>query len=260
MKILVQWTTKTAQDWTEINAEFWENTPERADPTGSNEQLDDATGWVHAICVQGVTFNGYDHYSIEQLEDGSVEVICWSDDLNTTPDRVASEWLFLPFQPNVYGAWDTHQIVRRFAEGDSLSRLQQLGVVKTSGGDIEVLPWREFVQPESKNTRHGKSATDEQNGTLDAKRAEVRGDGDPWLDGVPEEEIVVNRDGVRVLRDQAAIGRRILPDGTRTWFLTDATESQTVHTLASGNDSGSYDATETGDDLGDARPNNDRTR
>ncbi len=67
MKILVQWTTKTAQDWTEINAEFWENTPERADPTGINGQLDDATGWVHAICVQGVTFNGYDHYSVEHL-------------------------------------------------------------------------------------------------------------------------------------------------------------------------------------------------
>lgn len=81
MKTIVQWAARNPQDWIEIDSSLWATLPSRAEPTpgqlgGSNNQL----GWINGLMVQGVVFNGADHYAVEDVViglDAGVRVTSW---------------------------------------------------------------------------------------------------------------------------------------------------------------------------------------
>lgn len=226
MKIAVQWTTQTPQDWEDIASQDWISTPSKPEP-GLGDVIDEAKGWVHALNVQGVTFDGFDHYAIEDLGD-AVRVICWIDAPGF--DRQALEVHLTLLQPNQWGAWDTRQTFTHYAEGETLQRLQTQGQIYSTGGSVQVHPFDQFTPPDSSITRHGKGVPDDLHHDHCECRRHLCYDVD-FLEGVPEEEIVDGK-----LRDQSSLDRRIPPDGTRTFYLTNLSGgTYTAHTLHSTN-------------------------
>lgn len=81
--------------------------PTQGNPTGWKQV--DSSGWAglssficHALCVQGVVIDGFDHYSVEPVEAGIVKVIVWNDDEDDWPvgQRWAREICFRHLAPD----------------------------------------------------------------------------------------------------------------------------------------------------------------
>ena len=131
MKCYVQWAKANPQDWALTDAGLWLSSQTKADPVGDvsfaglaigDSLLTNQPGWVFAVDVQGVIFEWYDHYLIEDLTDGSLgtRVIAWRDDQILFPvgTRQADVAVFLPlaFDPRV-GGINTRQTFVLYREG-----------------------------------------------------------------------------------------------------------------------------------------------
>lgn len=100
MKLLVQWATAHARDWTEIDSADWAGLPKKSVPVGG-ELIDDVPGWLFDVCVQGMCSGTGDHVAVEHLGD-SVRLTVWKDDVEDyTPDELFARVLtFHPLKPD----------------------------------------------------------------------------------------------------------------------------------------------------------------
>jgi len=155
MRVLVQWTKASPEDWVELDVRnsgpfrrAWENLPAKQVPVGG-ETIDNTPGWIYNVNIQGVEFAGFDHYTGRPLDNG-VEVTAWNDDPVDYPpgQRFAHVWTFLPLRPDPRygGQLNTEQYLTVFDERVPSPHSGQM----TSGGPVIVRPWSEFVVPSTK--------------------------------------------------------------------------------------------------------------
>lgn len=222
MKTIVQWAARNPQDWIEIDSSLWATLPSRAEPTpgqlgGSNNQL----GWINGLMVQGVVFNGADHYAVEDVViglDAGVRVTSWWDDPDDYPvgERRARVWTILPLAPDpaLGNAINTRQSQVVYAEGARFTNLEQNLPQNTS-----VRPWSEFVPPSAAITRHGVWLTDAKYAEHVATRREWGWR--HWADHLPDGEINIDSLGRRRLKVQRELGRWRQASRTITYYQRD---------------------------------------
>lgn len=134
MKVLLQWTQDPPQDWTEIDHKDWPSLPN--DP-------------VHALNVQGVVFEGYDHYRVGNVT-GGCTVTVWNDAPDADPPM---RWTFydpIP-DPTVPGGRQTRQHLEVYGADHPMAN------EATTGGKARVRA--RFVPPAG--ARHGRLVADE---------------------------------------------------------------------------------------------------
>jgi len=162
VRLYVQWTTSSANDWQRVNVTSngkWAGLPAKPEPRGG-EVIDDQPGYVHALNCQGVEFTGKDHYHVRR--DGSALVVTvWNDDPQDWPPgtRWAEVWTFDRPRPDpkVGGRTNTVQYLTVYREPGAID----LGT-STTGGPIEYRDWSEFVPP-TVGVKHGIWTTDDHN-------------------------------------------------------------------------------------------------
>ncbi len=151
MRCYVQWTNSEAADWQEIDDAGWEALATKPEPVGG-ESLDSDPGWVNAVCVQGVEFQGYDHYAVWH-EGGSCWVAVWNDDPNDwIPWTLHGQvWRFGEVKQDrrIGMRWNTDQERVFYAERDFPSRQ-----ILVNAGQA-VRPWSEFSVPPRALVKHG---------------------------------------------------------------------------------------------------------
>jgi hypothetical protein len=131
VRVLLQWTQDPPQDWTEIDHKDWPSLPD--DP-------------VHALNVQGVVFEGYDHYRVGNVT-GGCTVTVWNDE-GDPPMR----WTFYDPAPDAAhgGRVNTRQHAEVYDPDHPLAGTE------TSGGKVRVRP--RFIPPSG--ARHGRQVPD----------------------------------------------------------------------------------------------------
>lgn len=225
MRILVQWATTAPGDWVEMDSADWALIPFRPTPgpgSRASSPVDGSPGWVHALCVQGVVFQG-DHYHVVDLPGGRCLVSCWNDDPDDwgPSEYLARSVLFEPLQPDPLfgGAINTRQTWHVYA-ADRAG--WEAGQKAGHGAQLRDYDW---FQAPSHGVGHGVWLTDQNHADLEAARS-IRGWRE-WTDGLPD---FLLSDG-RVVQ-QRRIGRYDVPKGTRTYYNNDNTQSWTVHNAA----------------------------
>jgi hypothetical protein len=198
MKVLYQPASVTARGWSETTAQAW----------GLLGDFD-----INALCVQGVVFEGADHYAVERVGRGC-RIAVWHNDPTDWPvgSRWAREVLFDPLGPSVDprlgGAVTTHQATIIYAEDGvkPLIEAAYAGVARTA-----VRAWTDF-DPTRYHSRPGRWMS---NDLFEAhQRARALHTWREWTDGLAASELDANG---RV-KDQRAQGRYVIPKGTRTYY------------------------------------------
>lgn len=133
MLVLVQWTADPPRDWEGFDHRQWAALPD--DP-------------VHALNVQGVIFEGFDHYSVGSVT-GGCTVTCWNDPGGDPPMR----WTFLDPAPDPAfgGRVNTRQQLEVFSAEDPLAQ------TSTSMGKVRLRA--SFTPPAG--SRSGRQVPDE---------------------------------------------------------------------------------------------------
>jgi len=193
--------------------------PTQGNPTGWNQV--DSSGWAglssftcHALCVQGVVIDGFDHYSVEPVEAGVVKVIVWNDDLDDWPvgQRWAREICFRHLavdpDPRFGGALNTCQTHVIYAEAAIRPTLE---AAYAGNSKVEFKDWSEF-DPNRSNPMEGQWVTDAQHAAYQKKQT-VHG-WRTWTEGIDPAEL----DASGRVKIQRAIGRYERPKGTRTYY------------------------------------------
>lgn len=175
---LIQWSLLHPQDWVDVtDPSTWRNLPSKPAPVGG-EVLDDVPGWVCAICVQGVDFEGYDHYAVAVLRPKGFQIIAWNDDpIDHAGDFHAMIWTFNDPGPDARygGRVNTHQALEVYQQAQHFP-----ADLTTSDGPAVYHAWADFVPPTTKAIRHGVWMTDEQFAAHQAARTSH-----PWTDWSP---------------------------------------------------------------------------
>lgn len=155
MKFYAQWAKTTPGDWSLSDGGLWTTSQTKDEPVGDvslaglaigDALLNNSPGWVFGLNVQGVIFEWYDHYHVEDLTDGSLgtRVTAWRDDPILFPSgtRQADVALFLPlaFDPRV-GGTNTRQTFTFYREGAEYDPARHQ-------------PYADFVPPVT-NVKHG---------------------------------------------------------------------------------------------------------
>ena len=160
MKLLIQWTTDPPTDWVEheiTKAVDLRKLPDKGVPTGG-EIIDSAPGWVAAVNLQGVIFDGWDHYHGDLVGTG-LQVTVWNDDAADPSFTVymAQQWTFLipKHDPIIVGP-NTDQLLTVYDDRTPSPYEGQT----TSGGPVTVLPWSSFTPPDDAFVRHGINVED----------------------------------------------------------------------------------------------------
>lgn len=157
MKVLVQWSFRNATGWVEIDSSQWPSLPSKPTP-GPASNLNNQPGWIAGLCVQGIVFDGMDHYAIEELTDGSggIVVTGWNTEVtaNTPSDRLeAYAWTLLPLAPDpeLGGQLNTRQSRVVHAAPAQLAMYQNFGPL----ANTDLRPYANFAPPGQAITRHG---------------------------------------------------------------------------------------------------------
>ena len=223
MKVLLQWAQRDPNNWIPFDLDLiagaWESLPARAEPSpGQLGGANNVLGWINNLMVQGVRFNGADHYAVERVMVGleaGIKVTVWNDDPDDWPvgERHARVWTILPLapDPNLGGAINTRQSQVLYAEGPRFTRNLAAPPQNTT-----VLPWVDFVPPATAITRHGVQLTDAKYAQHLAAQAEWGWR--HWTDHLPDSEVVALPDGRRILLDQRPQGRYSPSQFTLTWY------------------------------------------
>jgi len=153
MKIFVQWSTLTPEDWQEIDSSEWSSLPQG--PVPDNHTLSNEKLWIHAVNVQGIVFMGYDHYAVEE----GLKVTVWNDDpTDWGGDFHAFEWFILePALDPKIGKINTRQSFNVYIENPN--RIKFYDVRECNA----IYEWKDFIYPSITNTRHGIWVPDELN-------------------------------------------------------------------------------------------------
>jgi hypothetical protein len=161
LKILVQWTLANPRTWDEYDVEQIALLPKKplreGDIAAPHELIDDQEGWVHALIVQGVSFQGYDHYGVEQLPEGVV-ITGWADNAVRGPDKFyACQYVIKPpaYDSKINGLNTCQWVTYYGADGWLAENAERLEYCKTTRGPVVVKHWSEFFPPPFENTFHG---------------------------------------------------------------------------------------------------------
>lgn len=161
MKVALQWALSVPAGWVDIDvsgtaSKTWSSLPKKAKPTTSSA-LSLTTGWITAINVQGVLFEGFDCYAVEGMSNGGVKVSCWNPDVGAAPRlpsvRSAEVWEFHPPKADARfgGETNTWQVRTVYSEGS----LTQYAGLETTGGPVVAKAWSTFTAPAAGVTRFG---------------------------------------------------------------------------------------------------------
>jgi hypothetical protein len=153
--IYVQWTTDPARGW-----ERYESVDELAVVSAKHiprddhlqgrmtEDINDQPGWVHAVCYQGITFDEYDHYCVEEAKDNGVRVTVWKDDpLDWGDGKMAIQIDFFPPAIDSNGVLNTVQHRRHWSTPNFSEQWTKGGKVQF---DFPWYGWDAFVPPDGK--------------------------------------------------------------------------------------------------------------
>lgn len=199
MKILYQPAQSSPSDWLETTAALW---------PGLGEMN------INAVCVQGLTFEGPDHYAVEDLPGGGVRVVVWHDDPDDWPpgSRWAREVCFFPLAPDTDprfgGAVNTCQIQVLYAEGAIKQLFESL---HQTNPKVSIKSWEDFDTNRAAS-RDGIWLSDASYQAHQASR-EVKGWRE-WCDHLDSSEL----DSNGCLCDQRSQNRYEIPKGTRTYY------------------------------------------
>jgi len=176
MKILVQWAKSVPEDWEEVDSDDWHKLAKK----DKGSPLDDQSGLIASINVQGVIFTDFDYCHVESIADRGCRVSFWNDD----DPRGITCWEFLPLAPDpqVGNQHNTRQSRVVYSDDVTTRDLYQ-NIEKTILRSKE-----EFESPPAHRIRHGHKLLD----------AELRKNHDEittkrgwreWIEGVPAEKI-----------------------------------------------------------------------
>lgn len=151
MRVYIQWTTLTASDWQPYELGKTADLralPRKQAPTATSV-LDDQPGWVSGINLQGVVFEGFDHYGVE-FGTGLLIVKAWNDDPRSGYDvgkRWGQAWTFAPPAPDASlgGVVNTVQTVTWYGEPGC----------EAAGTGPLLQSWASFTPSPSNQTWHG---------------------------------------------------------------------------------------------------------
>lgn len=162
VKVLVQWSLASPQDWVEIDAHAWAGLAKKPLPKGG-ETVDGQPGWIFDVCVQGWCLRGCDHIALEPLGDG-VRVYRWFDDLEDVETdyrhgqiiELRSGWvdrtLTFPDGSSIRHQGPDQRLVE-YAENMDAHRPFVAG--ECGGLAVEFRPWSEWTPPPDRLVRHG---------------------------------------------------------------------------------------------------------
>lgn len=196
MKVLVQWSTLTPQDWREYDSAEWAGLPSKRVPAGP-ETMDNALGWVTALNCQDVSFVGYDHYACEDLPGGACRITAWKDDLDDAALDLTAGNIPPGLDPSQYGPadllyariWEFEPVARRGGRWNTLQRqtiyagrvIRDFYAALCPVENTTVRPLEEFVPPPAAFIRPGVWMADE------LMRAHEQAQSfHPWMEWAPE--------------------------------------------------------------------------
>ena len=164
MLVYIQWTTDPVADWVGYDitsVQDLKNLPSKPIPVGG-EVIDATPGWVMAICVQGLTLSGWDHYTGDITGDG-LAVIVWNDD-TADPEFagfIAKVWTFLvPKHDPLVNLVNADQRLDVYTDTDP-GRWDGQTTPGAGGGPVLVHPWADFTIPRPANRNlHGINVED----------------------------------------------------------------------------------------------------
>lgn len=198
MRVLYQPTQDTPGDWQEVDSRDWKNLPSMN---------------AHALCVQGLVFEGADKYAVRNLPSGGIKVFVWHDDPDDWP--AGQRWArvvtvpLLGADPDLGGAINvlaTHVI---YAEGGIRPAFD---AAYATNPKVTVRDWSDFVPPQAR-TLEGAWVTDEAHMAHCMCRT-PRGWRE-WTDGLAPE--LVDEHGC-VIQQRVNVNH-LPPDGTRTYYV-----------------------------------------
>lgn len=217
MRVCYQPTQANPSDWAECDSVDWDGL---------------ASFDVMALCVQGVVFEGPDHYAVRDLGNGEVEVAVWHDDPTDWPPgtRWAKVIRFRPLapdsRPEYGGAINTHQSTVFYAEDEALFLLAY-----ANNPRVDVLPWSDF-DPRQPNPMPGKWVSDASYAAHQRRRATAGWRS--WTEGLDPSEL----DASGLLKGQRGQGRYLVPKGTQTFYHNTADLVTGAHNAGNENELG----------------------
>lgn len=166
MKIGIQWSLPTPQDWTWIDLDSpqsrrWRNLPKLPLPRGG-EQLG-PPGHIFDVVVQGWCLRGADHIAVEPVA-GGVDVWRWFDDLED--DETDYRWgQYIQFRDGWADrtlTFEDGSTVRHQGPDQSMTVYaedvdahRQWTPLECGGLPVELRPWSEWPAPPEASVRHG---------------------------------------------------------------------------------------------------------
>lgn len=216
MRVLYQPTQDSPADWEQTDESLW-------------ARLNSFT--CHALCVQGVTFDGADYYSVESVSSGVIRVVVWYDsDDWVAGQRWARVWTFSHLAPDpdprFGGALRPQHIQTIYAEAGIRSILE---AAYGNNPAITFQDWSAF-DPNRTNPMAGRWVTDEQH--ADQCNCQSVQGWRTWTEGLDPFELDANG---RV-RNQRKMGRYEVPRGTRTYYHNGTNLSIPVYSVAVDNE------------------------
>lgn len=211
MRVYYQPTQNSFSDWIQTEAHQW---------AGLNSFN------CHALCVQGVTFDGADYYSVETVSSDTIRVVVWHDsDDWPAGERWAREWTFKHLSqdpdPRFGGAIRPQHTQTIYAEAGIRSILE---AAYGSNSAITFKDWTDF-DPNRSNPMAGVWVTDEQHD--DQRNCQSVQSWRTWTDGLDPFELDANGQ----VRNQRKMGRYDRPTGTRTYYHNATAISIPVYAL-----------------------------
>lgn len=217
MRALIQWARSNPLGWEEMDSADWAMLPDKR--ASANRSVNADAGWVNALNVQGMVFEGYDRVAIVDNGDGSIDVWCVNDDAAAGWDAATRYMRHVQIRPlrvddSLGGAINTDMNQTIYSD-DPVFAPSENTVVRPWGAASGV--------PADSLFRHGVMLA---NGLYAAHTAaqELRSWRE-WTDGVDPGLIGV--DG-RVVQQRRS-GRYLVPDGTKTFYMNNVALATGVH-------------------------------
>lgn len=218
MDVLLQWSNaRQPGDWLTVAAADWAQLAWQPEPSWRQLWTGQRPGYVNALNVQGVVFEGHDHYAVEE-QGGNLTVTVWVDNaaVKKTTGPWADVWTFRPLAPrqDLGGAIDTQQT--RVVYGDRAVQ-QHFGPI----ANVSYRAWRDFTPPPAALQRHGVYLADDVFRQHQQRRRGVGYAERPWTNHLPGDELLP---GGR-LPPQRALGRWPRASHTKTYYLSNTAQA-----------------------------------
>ena len=169
---------------------------------------------LHALSVQGLVFEGPDHYAVNDLGNGSIQVMVWHDSADW-PDGfkwarvVTIRSLFPSLDPRLGNAYTTHHDHVIYAQAGIMPQFRQAYL---GNPQVDLRDWTDFDPTLAVNPQSGVWRTERLHLAHQAVRNTPQWRS--WTDGLPASEI----DGNGLVKAGRPRGRYVIPDGTRTYY------------------------------------------